>query len=347
LPISKDSEVTVIIPHYNGVTILEDCLQSLQDNTNIPLKTIVVDNGSSDKSVEMVRDNFPAVQVLEMAENLGFAGGCNAGIKAADTPYVLILNNDTVHQSGWVEQLLKTLKSSDNIAAVQPKILSYQYKGKFDYSGAAGGEIDIFGFPFTRGRLFEEIEYDKKQYDQSVNIFWASGTAFLAKRELLIEAGLFDNDFFAHMEEIDLDWRLHLMGYEIMVEPQSVIWHRSGYTLGADTFFKKYLNHRNRLYMFLGNFKLFTTCYLAPIRIMLDWLSIISSFIKGDYKRSGAVIKAHFWLLIHPLKLFKKRRHVNNIRQIGDFKIIEKMYVGSSALMYYLFRKKTYCKLGG
>lgn len=345
MPISKDSEVTIIIPHYNGESILQDCLESIEQNTIVPVQVILVDNGSSDNSVPMVREFFRAVRICEMEENLGFAGGCNVGIELAETPYVLILNNDTVHQKGWVQNLLASIKSSNDIAVVQPKIHSYQNQNKFDYSGAAGGEMDIFGYPFARGRLFEYIEEDRGQYNQNVDVFWASGTAFLARRELLIKAGMFDEDFFAHMEEIDLDWRLHLMGYRVTVEPKAVIKHRSGFTLGAETFFKKYLNHRNSLYMFLSNYNCFTTLYLMLIRLVLDWLSVISSFFKGDIKRSGAVLKAHGWLLLHPHKIFQKRRKVKKLRQLGDYKIMQKMYIGSSALMHFLLGKKTYSEL--
>ncbi|MCF7886109.1 MAG: glycosyltransferase family 2 protein [Candidatus Marinimicrobia bacterium] len=333
------------MPHYNGVRILQDCLQSLQDNTNLPVHVILIDNGSTDSSLEMVHREFPEVQVLQMEENLGFAGGCNAGIRGADSEFVLILNNDTIHRKGWISHLLERIQAADDIAVVQPKIHSYQNKGKFDYSGAAGGEMDIFGFPFARGRLFENIEKDEHQYDQEDDIFWASGTAFLARRKLIIKAGLFDEDFFAHMEEIDLDWRLHLMGYRIVVEPKAVIWHRSGYTLGAETFLKKYLNHRNSLFMFISNYKLFTTGYLLPLRLVLDWLSVFSSFFKGDFKRSAAVIKAHFWILCHPLKILKKRSKAKALRKIGDFEIMNKLYIGSIALTYYLFKKKKYSSL--
>jgi len=345
LPISREAEITAIIPHYNGVEILQDCLQSLEDNSIIPLKVILVDNGSTDSSVAMAESKFTDVEILKMGENLGFAGGCNAGIRAADTPYVLILNNDTLHKKGWLEHLLNRIKSSDNIAAVQPRLLSHQNHGKFDYSGAAGGEMDIFGYPFARGRFFEHIEVDDDQYNKPEEIFWASGTAFLARRDILLEAGLFDEDYFAHMEEIDLDWRLHLMGYEIMYEPQSIIWHRSGYTLGAETFLKKYLNHRNSLVTLLSNFKLFTTAYLSPMRLVLDWLSIFTSLLKGDYKRSLAVLKAHGWILLHPFKIYKKRKKVSDLRKIGDFDVMKKMYIGSIALMFYLFKKKTYSDL--
>jgi hypothetical protein len=333
-------EITVVIPHYNGVEILRDCLRSLYDSTALPLEVILVDNASSDGSVRMIRAEFPEVHVLSQIRNLGFAGGCNAGIRAAQTPYVLILNNDTIHQAGWLELLLEKIKSQSNIAAVQPKILSWQNRAQYDYSGAAGGEMDIFGFPFARGRIFENIETDNGQYDnQPDRIFWASGTALLARREFLLKAGLFDETFFAHMEEIDLQWRLQLMGHVIAVEPRAVIWHRSGFTLGAEAPLKKYLNHRNSLLMFLTNYKPLLTAYLLPIRILLDWMALAFSLLKFDFGRAGAILKAHGWILVHPRIISRRRRLVKELRRVPDTEIMQRLYRGSVALGFYLFRK--------
>ncbi len=267
-------------------------------------------------------------------------GGCNVGIRAAQAPFVLILNNDTIHQPGWLELLLQKLTAYPDLAAVQPKILSWQKRNQFDYSGAAGGELDIFGFPFARGRIFEHIETDNGQYDNLPDrIFWASGTAFLARRELLLEAGLFDETFFAHMEEIDLQWRLQLMGYAIAVEPRAVIWHRSGFTLGAEAPFKKYLNHRNSLLMFLTNYKPLLTAYLLPFRILLDWLALAFSLMQFDFGRAGAILKAHGWIMLHPHIVYRRRRQVKVLRRVSDTAIMKKLYRGSVALGYYLLRK--------
>jgi len=343
---SSIPEIAVIIPHYNGVEILRDCLNSLFSSTGLPLEVILVDNASTDESVKMVRTEFPTVRILAQSHNLGFAGGCNAGIRATEAPFVLILNNDTVHQTGWLELLLEKIQSHPELVAVQPKILSWQNRGQFDYSGAAGGEMDIFGFPFARGRIFETIEIDGGQYDRLSNrIFWASGTAFLARRELLTAAGLFDEIFFAHMEEIDLQWRLQLMGYAIGVEPRAVIWHRSGSTLGAEAPLKKYLNHRNSLLMFLANYKPLVTAYLLPIRILLDWMALAFSLLKLDFGRAVAILKAHGWIIIHPAVTFRRRRQVKALRCVADSEIMGKLYRGSVALSYYLLNKKSYFDL--
>lgn len=343
---TQQPTVSVIIPHHNGEEILRDCLRSLYQTTQIPLEVIVVDNASTDRSALMVREEFPTVRLLSLLKNRGFAGGCNEGIRHASSDFVLILNNDTIHQTGWIEFMLNKIQSSPDIAVVQPKLLSYQNRDMFDYSGAGGGEMDIFAFPFARGRIFETNEIDKGQYDAlDERIFWASGTAFLARRNLILAAGLLDETFFAHMEEIDLDWRLQLMGYSIVVEPKAVIWHRSGYTLGADSPRKKYLNHRNSLLMFLANYRLLLTLYLLPMRIALDVMALIFSVLRGDVGRASAIFKAHVWILIHSLTVWKKRQLVRSIRRKNDSEILSRLYHGASALSYYLFGKKKYSLL--
>ena len=342
----SETQITVIIPHYNGEGILRDCLASLYLSSDVPLHTILVDNGSTDNSVKMVQGEFPQVEILQQEKNLGFAGGCNVGVRSAKTPYVLILNNDTIHQKGWIDLLLAKLKSDENIAVVQPKLLSYHDRECFDYSGACGGEMDIFGFPFAHGRIVEHVEKDRGQYDQFYDrIFWASGTAFLARTEVLKKAGLFDESFFAHMEEVDLQWRIQLMDYDIAVEPRAVIWHRSGFTLGAESPFKKYLNHRNSLLMLLANYRFLNTLYIFPIRIMLDYMALGFSFVKMDFGRARAICKAHIWVLLHPGMILRKRRQVRSVRKVLDKHIMRRLYHGSIALGFYLFGKRSYLDL--
>jgi len=338
-----DTEITVVIPHYNGEDILRDCLASLFRSTELPIRVILIDNASTDGSVAMVEKEFPLVQIIKLDRNRGFAGGCNAGIQAATTPFVLILNNDTIHEFGWIERLLVKLRSDKSLAVVQPKLLSYQDREYFDYSGACGGEMDIFGFPFARGRIVELVEKDEGQYDHlSDRIFWASGTAFLARTDVVNKAGLFDESFFAHMEELDLQWRIQLMGYTVAIEPSAVIRHRSGFTLGAESPFKKYLNHRNSLLMLLSNYRFLMTLYIFPIRLLLDYLALVFSIIKRDSGRITAIIKAHLWILMHPGKIYRKRKLVNSIRSVYDKKITDRLYHGSIALGFYLFGKRRY-----
>ena len=341
-----DSEITVVIPHCNGVEILRECLTSLFRSTQLELRVILVDNASTDNSRLMVAREFPAVQIIPLEHNLGFAGGCNAAIRVTTTPYLLILNNDTLQVPGWIEHLLAKIKSDESIAVVQPKILSYYNRDNFDYSGACGGEMDIFGFPFTRGRIITEIEKDSGQYDElTAHIFWASGTAFLARTEVIRQAGMFDETFFAHMEELDLQWRIQLLNYRIAVEPRAVIYHRSGYTLGAESPYKKYLNHRNSLIMLLANYRFLLTIYIFPLRLLLDYLALGFALIQRDFGRVSGIIKAHLWILLHPRLLWRKRRLVKKLRVMTDRQILECLYHGSVALQFYLCRRRTFSEL--
>jgi len=333
--------VSVVIPHFNGMAILRDCLASLYGSTRLNLEVLLVDNASTDDSLAMVRREFPRVTILSLTQNRGFAGGCNVGIRAARAPLVLILNNDTIHQNGWLELLVAKLQSRLEIAAVQPKIRSYQTRAAFDYSGAAGGEMDLFAYPFARGRIFEVLETDTGQYDPwPEQIFWASGTAFLARREFLLAAGLFDETFFAHMEEIDLQWRLQLMGYEIVVEPRAVIWHRSGYTLGAEAPLKKYLNHRNSWLMFLTNYRPLLTLYLTPLRLGLDYLAVCFSLLRRDWGRAAGILRAQLWLVGHGPTILRRRRQVKALRRCSDRQVSRRLFHGSVALSFYLLKRR-------
>lgn len=343
---NNNVKVSVVIPHHNGKEIIFDCINSLIKSTKAPLEIIVVDNASSDGSIEFIKDKFPFVKIVRLNENRGFAGGCNAGIMEACADYILILNNDTIHESGFIEKMLTVIEKNREVAAVQPKILSFYEKEKFDYSGACGGEIDIFGFPFARGRLFESIEYDYGQYDDlHDSIFWASGTCMLARKEVIEKAGYFNETFFAHMEEIDLQWRMHLMGYEIRIVPEAVIYHRSGYTLDKETYLKKYLNHRNSLLTIILNYGFFTIIYLYPIRLFLDFLSLVFSIFSLDIKRFIAIINAHFWIITHPLSITKGRKRVRLIRQVKDRVVMKRMLKFPVSIMYYLLGKKKYSQL--
>ncbi len=301
---------------------------------------MLVDNGSTDDSVEFVRQQFPHVRIIQNTVNLGFAGGCNQGIRSTDAELVLVLNNDTVHEPDWIDYLVETIQQDKNIAAVQPKLLSYHNPDIFDYSGGCGGFLDVFGFPLVRGRVIATLEKDKGQYEDSVDVFWASGTAFLARRQDVLHAGLFDETFFAHMEEIDLDWRLYLMGKRIVVQPKSVVYHHSGYTLSAKSIRKKYLNHRNSLLMIMGNYSRRSLVLILPARFMLEVFAFTWSIVSGDVGRAVAILKSLGWLVVHHKTVLKKRARTAPIRKVDD-RTVRRLFVrGSVALGYYLFNKK-------
>ena len=337
--------VSIIIPHWNGIDVITECLESLRKATYPNLEIIVVDNNSTDDSVNHISKNFPNVIIIENEQNDGYAGGCNRGSEIAKGEYLLFLNNDTIHEPNWIEPLVKLLEENPRIAAVQPKLLNYYKKNLFDYAGAAGGLMDILIFPFARGRIFNEQEVDTSQYDSIEEIFWSSGTAFLVRKTAFEKAGRFDELFFVHMEEIDLCWRFHLLGLDVWCQPSSVVYHMNAVSLPMYTEKKYYLNHRNSLIMLLTNYSLPLAIYVLPIRWALDIVAIIYALFNGDWKHIKGIAKAHAWIVFHPRKLFRKRNEVKALRVEKDKTILRKMYRGSIVFAHYILRKNRYSEL--
>jgi GT2 family glycosyltransferase len=338
------SRVSIIIPHFNGIKIISECLDSLQQRTatDTVLEIIVVDNASTDDSVAVVKKRYPAVSIIKSETNRGYAGGCNLGADAATGDYLVFLNNDTVHEIDWIEPLTELMDGDPLLAAVQPKILNHYERDRFDYAGGSGGAMDVLGYPFARGRLFMIQEKDTGQYDDEKEIFWASGTAIMVRKKSFLEAGGFDEVFFAHMEEIDLCWRFHLMGLRIMCQPRSVIYHKNAVTLPMYSRKKYYLNHRNSIIMVWANYSLPTAIYLFAFRYFLEWVALGYSLTKWDWAHVGGIIQAHTWLLFHPHIICRKRRHVKQVRRLKDGQVMAKMYRSSAVLAHYLGGLKTY-----
>ena len=261
-----DTLVSIIIPHWNGIDVLSECIDSLNNTKYSNFEIIVVDNASSDDSVKWINNNHPKINIVENDQNYGYAGGCNRGIKTSKGDYIVFLNNDTIHEKNWLSNLVSFMNNHPDCAAVQPKILNYYERDKFDYAGGSGGHMDLLCYPFARGRLFLEQEIDNKQYDDDTQCFWASGTAIMVRKKYFLEVEKFDENFFAHMEEIDLCWKLQLKGYKVYVNPKSVVYHKNAVSLPMTSLKKFMLNHRNSIIMLLSNYKLFTTLYLFPIR---------------------------------------------------------------------------------
>jgi len=337
--------VSIIIPHWNGIDVIAECLKSLQKTTYPNLEIIVVDNNSTDDSVNHIRKNFPKVILYENGLNEGYAGGCNRGSEIAKGEYLLFLNNDTIHKPNWIEPLIQLLGKNTKIVSVQPKILNYYQKDLFDYAGGAGGMMDILVFPFAIGRIFNKQEVDTNQYNSKKEIFWSSGTAFLVRKTAFEIAGKFDELFFAHMEEIDLCWRFHLLGLDVWGEPSSVVYHKNAVSLPMYSEKKYYLNHRNSLIMLLTNYSLPLAIYVLPIRWTLDIVAIIYAMLQGDWKHIKGIAKAHAWIVFHPRKLFKKRNEVKTMRKVKDKTILRKMYNGSIVFAHYILKKNTYSEL--
>ncbi len=286
--------IAVIILNWNGEKLLREFLPSVIAHTPTDIAdVIVVDNGSSDDSLSVMRNEFPSVKLIEFPENLGFAEGYNQALKATNYEYTVLLNSDVAVDDDWLTPMYDYMASHKNVGACQPKILSYADKSKFEYAGAAGGYLDRNGYPYCRGRIFDSIETDSGQYDDITSIFWASGAAFMVRTELYLKAGGLDASFFAHMEEIDLCWRIRLMGYDIVAVPQAHVYHLGGGSLPASNPRKTYLNFRNNLLMLHKNLPDTTRrCKLFRRRI-LDGIAWLKYAVTFDFANAAAIWKAH------------------------------------------------------
>ena len=335
--------LSIIIPHHGGFEILNDCLTSLSKSTFTNYEIILVDNKSTDDSVAKIKSNFPHVNILTQNNNLGYAGGCNIGATQARGDFLLFLNNDTTHDSKWIEPLINLISKDENIGSIQPKILNINNNNFFDYAGGAGGFLDIFCYPFIRGRIFNDIEKDENQYDNQQEIFWASGCAFITRKDLFLSI-LFDRKLFAYMEEIDYSWKVQLAGYKNIIEPKSIVYH-SGGTLDDRSFLKSYLNHRNSMILFLTNHNsLFMLCLLIP-KITLEIVSLLRYLLFANFKTFIAQLAALLWILFHPLYIIRRIIKINQIKKITLFSIVKKLYKPSIVFDYFILRKKKYSDL--
>jgi len=343
---NRQVKVTIVIPHHGGRDVLGRCLASIRRTLHRPFNVLVVDNASADGSAGMLRTGFPEVRVLTNRTNRGYAGGCNDGIRAAHTPWVLLLNNDTEVDPAWLGPLLAAGEADDSIAAVQPKILSLQNRGFFDYSGAAGGEMDVFGYPFARGRIFDHLERDEGQYDAPADIFWASGAAVLLRKSAAEAAGLLDEDFFAHMEEIDLDWRLHRAGFRVVSRPDSVVYHLGGGTLRHGSLRKMTLNHRNSLIMLLKNASFTALSFIFPARLFLELATVAAAMAAGSPKRAAASVLGMLGVIPRLPVVLRGRAGMRAIGVAPESHVLHRLYRGSIAYQHFIRRRVRADRLG-
>lgn len=293
---TEGKRVAVIILNWNGAKLLREFLPQVVRTTNPEIADVIVaDNGSTDNSVEVLEREFPEVKLIKYSENYGFAEGYNKAIADTMYEYTVLLNSDVATAPGWVEPMLDYCDAHSDVAACQPKLLSYTDKTKFEYAGAAGGFIDKLGYPYCRGRIFGSIETDHGQYDndKDVSLFWASGAGLFVRTEAYVAAGGLDKLFFAHMEEIDLCWRIHLLGFDIRFVPESVIYHLGGGSLPAGNPRKTYLNFRNNLLLLFKNLPRKEGKRILFIRRLYDTLAFFMFVAKLDFANARAVIKAH------------------------------------------------------
>lgn len=327
-------QTAVVILNWNGRKHLEHYLPSVVQNSPTQIRIVVADNGSTDDSVEFVAKNYPAIEILQLDKNYGFAEGYNRALQMVKAEYYILLNSDVEVTKGWIEPLIDKLQSDDRIAAVAPKLLSDVERNKFEYAGAAGGFIDFLGYPLCRGRILSTIEEDQGQYDTAREVFWASGAAFCCRADIFHQLGGFDSDFFAHMEEIDLCWRMQLSGYKIISEPRSVVYHLGGGTLPNESPNKLYLNYRNNLAMLYKCAPTWQRLSVAVLRPMADLLSVAIYLLKGERKLAAATLKAYRDFLMWHKQLSKKRKAIRSAR-VAESKLI---YKGSMVVRYALGR---------
>jgi GT2 family glycosyltransferase len=301
---------------------------------------VVADNFSSDESIAFLQKNFPSVRIISLTRNWGFAKGYNEALKQVTADYYVILNSDVEVRNNWLEPMIALLENDLSIAACQPKILSYHHQNMFEYAGAAGGWIDKYGYPFSKGRVFEICEEDRGQYDLAQPIFWASGAALFIRAPAFHEMKGFDEYFFAHQEEIDLCWRLQLAGHKIYSCPSAVVYHVGGGTLPRGNSQKTYLNFRNNLVMLAKNLPLSKKITVIPLRFLLDWVAALKGLLTGDGGYFVAIAKAHFsfvsWCIFH-----RKKNHLPLSRSGHLYGYFQKSIVWR----FFIKRKRTFSEI--
>ncbi len=308
------TKVAVVILNWNGENLLKKFLPVLvkysdREDTEI----IVADNGSEDGSVAFVTENYSRVRVIALGENYGFAGGYNRALQQVEAGYYVLLNSDVEVTRGWLDPLVDFMDSHPEAGACMPKIKSYREKEKFEYAGAAGGFIDRFGYPFCRGRIFNAIEEDRGQYDTPMRVFWASGACMMVRADVYHEQRGLDPDFFAHMEEIDLCWRMQRSGHMVYALPASVLYHVGGASLNEANPRKTYLNFRNDLFLLFKNLPKDKLWKVLLVRLILDGVAALKFLAELQFRHHLAVWKAHVFFWRHLRMLREKRKQLSGL----------------------------------
>jgi GT2 family glycosyltransferase len=337
------AKTAIVILNWNGVSYLEKFLGLVVEHSaSADIEIVLADNGSTDGSADWVEKNFADVRVIRLDKNYGFAGGYNLALAQVEATYYILLNSDIEVTPEWTKPLITFMDNNPNAAAVQPKILSWHNREYFEYAGAAGGYIDKFGYPFCRGRIFNNVEKDTGQYDSGKEIFWSSGACMIISAEVWKKCSGFDADFFAHMEEIDLCWRFHKAGYKVFFIHESVVYHVGGGMLAYNSPFKTYLNFRNNLFLLYKNLPQTTRHKTLFIRKLLDGLAAVNYLFSGKFSNIHAILKAHIDYYKSTDNLKKKRESVKKLT-VTDYS--EGVLNKSLVFEFYIKRRKTFDKL--
>ena len=336
----KPLKTAIVILNWNGEKLLPQFLPSVIENSRQDgVGIIVADNGSTDGSVRLLREQFPEVQLLQLDHNFGFAQGYNEALKQIEAEYYILLNSDVEVTPGWIDPMIRMMDENPEVAAVQPKILSWHKKDEFEYAGAAGGFIDKLGFPFCRGRILNVNEKDEGQYDALASIFWASGACMAIRAGLFHKAGRFDADFWAHMEEIDLCWRLKNMGYKVQYTPFSKVFHLGGGSLPYDNPHKLFLNFRNSLWLLYKNLPRRKFYKVMVVRMFLDGAAAFKLLSEGNINGFASVLKAHL-AYYRSLPALRKKR--TQLLHVSSQKWHDEILCKSIIWKFYMQRKKTF-----
>lgn len=302
-------KTAIIILNWNGEKLLEQFLPSVVEFTAKQAEIYIADNNSTDNSIDFITENFPSVKIIKNAINGGYAKGYNDALKHIDADIFCLINSDIEVTENWLNPILNEFKNDENIGVLQPKILDFKDKTKFEYAGAAGGFLDFFGYPYCRGRIFNDIEKDKNQFNKISDIFWASGACFFIKSNLFRELNGFDEDYFAHQEEIDLCWRVQNAGFKIKYIPNSIVYHVGGATLSNLNPKKTFLNFRNSLLNILKNVPNRNLVFLILSRLILDGFAGIKFLLELKPKHTFAILKAHLSFYSLFFKFLRKRKN--------------------------------------
>ena len=326
---TQEINTAVVVLNWNGINWLKKFLPILIEKSK-DANIYIADNASTDNSVDYVNNNFPNVKVLKNFSNEGYAKGYNDSLETLKEEFFVLINSDIEVTDNWIKPIINLMETNLDIAACQPKILSFHDRNKFEYAGACGGFIDTLGYPFCRGRIFSDLEDDNNQYNDITEVFWASGACLFVRAKYFKEVNGFDNDFFAHQEEIDLCWRLKNKGYKIMVNPNSAVFHVGAGTLNTSSPFKTYLNFRNNLFMLYKNLSFLKLIITLLFRLPLDGIAALS-FAK---KENGlghvfSILRAHLVFYVSIPLLSLKRKKIDqkkNLTGQKKFSILLKYY---------------------
>ena len=328
-------KLAIVILNWNGKRFLERFLPTLLRTLPDYAEVVVCDNASKDDSVAFMEEHFPQVKLLLNERNEGFARGYNLALQRVEAKYYCLLNSDIEVTDGWIEPVIEQMDANEKIAAVQPKLRSFDRRDEFEYAGASGGYIDKYGYPFCRGRVFSNVEKDRGQYDDVIDIFWATGAAMFVRSDVYHLMEGLDGDFFAHMEEIDFCWRIKNLGYKIKVNPASVVYHIGGGTLPKNNSYKTFLNFRNSLYLLIKNLPEERLAKTLILRFFLDQVAAFSFLAQGHFKDFTAVYKAIFTFARTYKQFYAKR---NTFPKLA----FQDCYPESVVKLHYLKRKKIF-----